>query len=370
MKTRVTGIILALALCAAIVVPAFAAETTEHDPLDGAAVWAVSELESALHNNLIFDYMVGGWTEPILRASAADAICKLIESITDKTIGEIARENGYDRTDCFIDTENEYAHFLKQSGISNGVDGVRYDPGGYFTRAQMVTMLGRMAKNLLGVDTASYPKGSTQFSDVPDWADEFVGWASAVGITDGVGGGRFDSNGVLQNQHTGVFIWRTFAQYYKSPYELLLTGEYITIGQMDILKAEASRWQSAIAIVGGFAEIVAIDLMDGFDQQLYLALRRFDPVIGEYIYDKGYEKIQVKMPDGVESRILSAESGAGSGELVIGIRFITEDSERIELFYADKGGIEENKQFENITIFQWEYIWSLEELPLEERQFK
>jgi len=74
----------------------------------------------------------------------------------------------------------------------------------------MVTMLGRMARNLLGVDTSSFQKGSERFNDVPVWADEFVGWASDVGITDGVGGGRFDSNGLLQNQHTGVFAFRVF----------------------------------------------------------------------------------------------------------------------------------------------------------------
>jgi len=238
----------------------------------------------------------------------------------------------------------------------------------------MVTMLGRMAKYFLGVDTESFPKGSTLFSDVPGWADEFVGWAGAVGITEGVGGGRFDSNGTLQNQHTGLFMWRTFARFYKSPYELLPTGEYLTVAQMDKLKKDASSWQSAIAIVGGFGEIIAIEPSDGSDQQLFLALRRFDPETAEFVYDKGYEKIQVKMPDGTKARILLAESGGGSGELMLGFRFITEASERIELFLAFFGGymndVEKDNLWDNITIFQPAYIQLLEELPPDERQFQ
>jgi hypothetical protein len=166
-----------------------------------------------LGSNLILDEMIGKWTQPAHRFTAAESIVRLLESVTGKTMDEIAKENKYDQTDCFDDTINDYANFLKQSGISDGVDGVRFDPDGIFTRAQMVTMLGRMAKNLLGIDTAGFPKGSTLFSDVPDWADEFVGWAGAAGITDGVGGGRFDSNGPLQNQHTGVFSYRAFAYF-------------------------------------------------------------------------------------------------------------------------------------------------------------
>ena len=90
------------------------------------------------------------------------------------------------------------------------MDGVRYDPNGTFTRAQMVTMLGRMAENILGIDFAGSPLGSEMFSDIPDWASVYVGWAAQAGITNGIGGGLFDSDGTLQNQHTGVFAYRAY----------------------------------------------------------------------------------------------------------------------------------------------------------------
>ena len=338
--------------------------------LDGAADWAKYELSYALLNGLTLDDMIGSWAKPANRLVAAEVVVKLLEFLTGKTMGDIARENGYDLTDEFMDTINEYASFLKQSGISDGVGGDRYHPEGIFTRAQMVTMLGRMAKTFLGVDTADFPKGSTLFTDVPYWADEFVGWAGDIGITEGTGNGRFNPGGTLSNQQLGILTWRTFARFYKSPYKLLQTGEIITVGQMDKLKAEALSWQSAIAGVGGFAEIVAVEPADGSDQQVYLGLRSFNQQTGEFEYYRGFERMQVEAPDGVKARILSAVSGGGSGELFVGYRMISGAAERVEVFYIYVGDLLEGGQWENITIFQREYVKELSELPPSERQFK
>ena len=147
------------------------------------------------------------------RLLAAQAIVWLIESVTGSTIGEIAEEYGFDMSVPFGDTDDKAATFLKAAGISEGVDDNRYDPTGTFTRAQMVTMLGRMAKTLFDVDMSDYPKGSDLFTDVPAWADDYVGWAGAAGITQGVGGGRFDSTGTLTNQHTNIFAFRAFGYF-------------------------------------------------------------------------------------------------------------------------------------------------------------
>ena len=341
----------------------------DSQPNAGASDWAKNELLPAFENNLILDEMIGNWQKPANRLVAAEAVVRLLEALTGKAMSEIAEENEYDLTDCFVDTINDYANFLKQSGISNGVGDGRYAPNGIFTRVQMVTMLGRMARTFLDVDTADFPKGSTLFSDIPDWADEFVGWAGGVGITDGVGSGRFDSNGTLQNQHLGVFMWRTFAGCYKSPYKLLRTGEYLTVEQMDLLKTKALSWQSAIAIVGDFAEIVAIEPADGSEQQIYVAFRRFERDLGELVVDdKGYERMQTQKPDGVETRIFSARSGAGSGEFYVGLRFISEEVERLELFYATHSFFE-NDQWENVTIQQGYNLKTLSELLPEEKQF-
>ena len=181
-------------------------------PTDGADDWAVEELGYAFLNGLNLDMMIGRWTAATNRLLAAEIIVNLIESITEKTIEEVAAERGFDMNVSFSDTYSTATRFLKASGISTGVDGVNYDPTGTFTRIQMVTMLGRMAAYVFDVDLSAYPLGSATFTDLPDWSgtDEAVGWAVAANVTNGIGGGLFDSDSELQNQHTGVFAYRTF----------------------------------------------------------------------------------------------------------------------------------------------------------------
>ena len=55
-----------------------------------------------------------------------------------------------------------------------------------------------------------YRLGSEVFTDVPSWADQYVGWASEAGITQGIGGGLFDSDSVLPNQQTGILTLRAY----------------------------------------------------------------------------------------------------------------------------------------------------------------
>ena len=350
---RTIGIMLALILCAGFMAAA------ESDPLAGAADWAIPELEKAMENNLVRYDMIGNWAQPADRLLAAESIAFLVEDImrTDTTF--VADQMEFDRTDVFSDTDNERVNFLKQAGISDGVGGGRFSPEGIFTRAQMVTMLGRMAKNIFGIDMAGFPKGSTQFTDIPAWADEYIGWAIAAGVTDGVGGGRFDSNGALQNQHVGVFAYRAFVYFDALKHatlrtgELRRTGEYVTVEQMEKLKTDALSWQSAVAGMGAFAEIVAIEPADGSGQQVYFAFRRFDQAIGGHVvYDEGYERLQIMAPTGVQARIIYVTEGAGSGELNIGYRFMSGDSEWIENFFAvTLEDFAENGRWENTTEF-------------------
>jgi len=176
----------------------------------GAQDWATIELELAFSAGLLLDGMFDNWIGSTNRELAAESIVNLVEVILERSIYEIAYEKGFDMDTSFVDSNNSAVTFLKATGISDGIDGLRFGPQEEFSRAQMVTMLGRMARVLFDTDTEGFPLGSELFSDVPQWADEFVGWAGAMGITDGLGDGSFGSNITLQNQHTGVFLYRAF----------------------------------------------------------------------------------------------------------------------------------------------------------------
>ena len=186
---------------------------TPNTPLDGAATWAVPELKQAMDAGLLIDAMHGNWTQPTSRLLAAEAIVKLIEVSTGKTIEQIAAEKNYDMTNHFSDTASKYVTFLREAGVTTGVGGGRYDTDGTYNRAQMVTMLWRTATNVLDLDLSGYQLGTDVFTDnIPNWAgtNEAIGWAAEMGITTGVSSTRFDSFGVLQNQQTGVFSFRAF----------------------------------------------------------------------------------------------------------------------------------------------------------------
>ena len=149
--------------------------------------------------------------------------------------------------------------------------------------------------------------------------------------------------------------------------ELLRTGEFVTVEQMEMLKAQALSWQASNAGMGGFANIVAIEPSDGSNQQVFISvLWNNDGIIEKY------EKLQIQTPAGVRARIISVTTGGGSAELQIGYSFISEDSEWIELFcFANAGDFADNTaQWENVTEFSIEMVQMLNELPLEERQFK
>ena len=196
-------------------------------PLDGAADWAVPELQQAFDAGLIIEAMHGNWTQPTSRLLAAEAIFNLIVVSTGKSVEQIIEEKGFDMADGFDDTDSKYATFLKIAGISAGVGNNRYDPDGTFTRAQMVTMLGRVATNIFGMDLSDYPLGTDVFTDVPGWTgtNEAIGWAAELGITRDISDTLFDSDGILTNQQTGIFIFRAFDKSFRErPTSVTING--------------------------------------------------------------------------------------------------------------------------------------------------
>ena len=88
--------------------------------------------------------------------------------------------------------------------ITVGTDATHFSPDATCTRAQAVTFLWR-AMNCPAPKTTKNP-----FTDVSagDWYYKPVLWAAENGITGGVGGGRFDPDGVCNRSQIVTFLWR------------------------------------------------------------------------------------------------------------------------------------------------------------------
>ena len=143
-----------------------------------------------------------GWKKPTTRVDAAEAMVLLIERVLGQSIEDIAKEKGWDLSaPRFNDTDNVAVTFLGYAGIVQGEGGNNYNPDGVYIRAYIVTMIGKVVVTFFGVDAG----GVHPFTDVPDYAAQYVGYAyETLGIK-GTGDGKFDPDTPMQNQATAFF---------------------------------------------------------------------------------------------------------------------------------------------------------------------
>ena len=97
---------------------------------------------------------------------------------------------------------------LREKGVMNGVGGGRFDPEGVFTRAQLATVLYRLAGE-------PAVQGEDSFSDtIPGaWYADAVLWASRSGIVNGYGSGLFGTNDPATQEQLAVMLWRSAGSY-------------------------------------------------------------------------------------------------------------------------------------------------------------
>ena len=107
----------------------------------------------------------------------------------------------------FIDTENHWAKdaisYVVGKGYFKGVGNDRFAPNKSITRADFVTVLGRMA----GIDQSKYT--SNPFSDLENnYATAYIIWAAENDIVKGVGNGKFESNRPITREEMAVVMSR------------------------------------------------------------------------------------------------------------------------------------------------------------------
>ena len=97
---------------------------------------------------------------------------------------------------------------LREKGIMNGVENNRFGPDLTFTRAQLATVLYRMA----GSPAVS---GEDSFTDTDSgkWYSNAVLWASQNGVVGGYGNGRFGTDDATTQEQLAVMLWRDAGSY-------------------------------------------------------------------------------------------------------------------------------------------------------------
>ena len=116
---------------------------------------------------------------------------------------------------------------LQEKGIMDGVGNGRFDPDGVFTRAQLATVLYRLA----GKPAVS---GEAAFTDTEQgkWYSDAVLWASQNGVVNGYGNGLFGTADPTTQEQLSVMLWRSAGSY-------VLGSEY---ADTDGAENAASAW--------------------------------------------------------------------------------------------------------------------------------
>ena len=105
----------------------------------------------------------------------------------------------------FSDTVNHWAKepidYVVSKGYFKGVGGNRFAPERSITRADFVTVLGRMA----AIDQSKFTKNV--FKDVNGgYYAAYVNWAAEKGIVQGIGNGKFDPNRPITREEMAVMM--------------------------------------------------------------------------------------------------------------------------------------------------------------------
>lgn len=93
--------------------------------------------------------------------------------------------------------------YVSESGLMNGVGDGRFDPDGAFTRAQLSTVLYRIAGE------PSVDAGDSFTDAAPDaWYAKSAAWAKQSGVINGMGGGKFEPDTPVTQEMLATMLWR------------------------------------------------------------------------------------------------------------------------------------------------------------------
>ena len=121
----------------------------------------------------------------------------------------------------------EAVRFVSERSLMNGTGEGKFSPDDPFTRAQLATVLYRMAgsPSVTGEDSFTDTEAGAWYSDA-------VLWASRSGVVNGIGGGRYGTNEPTTQEQLAVMLWRDAGSY-------VLGAEYAAA---DGVENHASDW--------------------------------------------------------------------------------------------------------------------------------
>ena len=199
--TRLLSVILTAVMLLGLMIQTSAAA-------DQPSSWAKEEVNAAIEEGLVPDYLQKNWTSPVTRGQIAEVFVRLLEKATGKAIDSIMSEKGAKpEAGKFKDTDDKNVYAANALGIINGTSSTTFSPEGTLKRAQIAALINRVAK-VVGFDTSGYRHTFTDITGNYSWVDTELGWASTVGIINGVSATRFNPDGDLTTEQALLITHR------------------------------------------------------------------------------------------------------------------------------------------------------------------
>ena len=175
-------------------------------------------------------------------------------------------------SDWFYDAVT-YAY---ENGLMDGVGAGLFAPNSETTRAQLVTILHRLAGQ-------PAPSGDSGFSDVETgtWYTDAVAWAAQNGIVNGVSDTQFAPGDDITREQLAVILYR-YATYqgYDVSQRADLSG-FVDAGTISTYAQEALSWASAQGLVLGFEDDSLRPKGNASRAQIAAVLMRFCQTVAE-----------------------------------------------------------------------------------------
>ncbi len=169
-----------------------------------ASGWAIEELTDAMNSDLVPLEIQGDYQKSISR----EEFCHMIMQV----YGEMGGSYPVQGNNPFIDTNDPDFIAANMLGIINGKGGGMAKPNDQLTREEMCVMMYRMLDNFYYVDTIDtyWAESYNDVSSISSWAVDSVKFFNAMGIYNGVGGGKLDPKGQLTREVSIVLVERMY----------------------------------------------------------------------------------------------------------------------------------------------------------------
>ena len=195
---KIISLMLTVAICLSLAVPAFAASTFSDVPHNAyfkdAVDWAVNNNVTAGIGNNQF-----GPNQSCTRAQTMTFLWRAHGSPEPKNIASGTAFSDVNANDYFA----KPIAWAVENGITAGIGNNQFGSNQKCTRGQVMTFIWR-------AENSPIENGKTQFSDVHsnDYYNHAIAWAVNHGVTAGVGANKFGPNQSCTRAQIVTFLWR------------------------------------------------------------------------------------------------------------------------------------------------------------------